>query len=159
MSFSFFLFSLGRCSSLGTGLIELRLDYASPEILRGEFYTGKEQDVWAYGVVAYVLLIGECPFATATDAQSGLVEGSPAWEALMNRCANGHEREGLEDDEGGTLEDAFALVRACLHTAIPDRPTFEEIIQHRFLCGASGWTGDRPPRTPSSSSDSDSNNR
>ena len=44
------------------------MDYASPEILRGEFYTGKEQDVWAYGVVAYVLLVGECPFATAADA-------------------------------------------------------------------------------------------
>ena len=25
-----------------------RLDYASPEILRGEFYSGKEQDAWAH---------------------------------------------------------------------------------------------------------------
>jgi hypothetical protein len=38
-----------------------RLDYAGPEILRGERYHGKEQDVWAFGVVAFVLLVGECP--------------------------------------------------------------------------------------------------
>ena len=68
-----------------------RLDYASPEILRGEFYTGKEQDVWAYVVVAYVLLVGEYPFATAADAYAGLVEGSSAWEALDARCARGCE--------------------------------------------------------------------
>jgi protein-serine/threonine kinase len=130
-----------------------RLDYASPEILRGEFYTGKEQDVWAFGVVAYVLLVGECPFATATDAQEGLAEGSSAYEALTVRCGGGNEQDGLEEDEGGALEDAFALVRACLHTAVPDRPTFEEVIQHRFLCGRPGWVGDRPLRSPSSDSD------
>ncbi|KZO91211.1 kinase-like protein, partial [Calocera viscosa TUFC12733] len=32
------------------------LDYAGPEILRGERYTGKPQDVYALGVIGYVLL-------------------------------------------------------------------------------------------------------
>ncbi|CAG7847106.1 SubName: Full=Related to serine/threonine-protein kinase {ECO:0000313/EMBL:CCA69109.1} [Serendipita indica DSM 11827] len=129
------------------------LDYASPEILRGEFYTGKEQDVWAFGVVAYVLLVGECPFATATDAQVGLDTGTTAWENLEARCGRGNEREGLEADDGGALEDAAALVRACLHVEAADRPTFDEIIQHRFLCGRVGWGGERPPRSPTSSTE------
>jgi serine/threonine protein kinase len=126
------------------------LDYASPEILRGEYYTGKEQDVWAFGVVAYVLLVGECPFGTATDAQAGLVEGFPAWEGLENRCANGNEQEGLEEDGGGTLADGAALVRACLKVDLTARPTFEEILQHRYLVGSSGWSGEVPPRSPAS---------
>lgn len=108
--------------------------------------------MWAYGVVAYVLLVGECPFATAQDAQGGLVEGCPAWEHLDNRCGRGKEKEGLEPDGGGALEDAASLVRACLQVAIPDRPTFEELMQHRFLAGASGWSGERPPRSPNSTS-------
>ena len=63
------------------------LDYAGPEILRGERYQGKEQDVWAFGVVAYVLLVGECPFQNAAEAQEGL--GSPFSPAVMGldeRC-------------------------------------------------------------------------
>ena len=91
-----------------------RLDYASPEILRGEFYTGKEQDVWAYGVVAYVLLVGECPFATAADAQMGLIEGSTAWEALDARCARGCELEGEEEDGGVGLQCGLSRPRGPL---------------------------------------------
>ena len=102
-----------------------RLDYASPEILRGEFYTGTEQDVWAYGVVAYVLLVGECPFVAAADAQAGLVEGSSAWEA---RCARGCELEGEEEDGGGALGDAAELVRRCLQVEVAARPTAEAIL-------------------------------
>lgn len=122
---------------------EHRLDYASPEILRGEFYTGKEQDVWAYGVVAYVLLVGECPFATAADAQAGLVEGSSAWEGLEARCARGYELYGEEEDGGGALGDAAELVRRCLKVEVAARPTFEALLGSRFLNGRGGWGIDR----------------
>ncbi|KAF7347788.1 hypothetical protein MVEN_01536300 [Mycena venus] len=86
------------------------LDYAGPEILRGERYEGKPQDVWAFGVVAYVLLVGECPFMTPAEAQDGL--DSPfanASIALDERCGEGKERDGEEADGGGALEDAAAL--------------------------------------------------
>lgn len=129
-------------------MLLFRLDYASPEILRGEFYTGKEQDVWAFGVVAYVLLVGECPFATATDAQAGIEEGNAAWEGLEARCGRGHEREGEEEDGGGVLEDAAALVRACLQVEIERRPTFEEVMKSRFLVGRGGWGQENWPRAP-----------
>jgi protein-serine/threonine kinase len=116
------------------------LDYAGPEILRGERYYGKEQDVWAFGVVAYVLLVGECPFMTAAEAQDGL--GSPfadASIALDERCSDGREHEGMEADGGGALGDAAALVRACLRVDVATRPTFERILQCRFLSGGDGW--------------------
>jgi protein-serine/threonine kinase len=116
-----------------------RLDYAGPEILRGERYFGKEQDVWAFGVVAFVLLVGECPFTTAAEAQDGL--DSPfanARIALDERCTD--EREGEEADGGGALGDAAALVQACLHVDLTRRPTFDEILRSRFLMGNGGWS-------------------
>ncbi|PBK77274.1 kinase-like protein [Armillaria solidipes] len=117
------------------------LDYAGPEILRGERYQGKEQDVWAFGVVAYVLLVGECPFMTAAEAQEGL--DSPfasASMALDERCGEERETYGEEQDGGGALGDAAALVRACLRLQVSARPTFEKILQSRFLAGNGGWT-------------------
>ena len=73
------------------------LDYAGPEILRGERYYGKEQDVWAFGVVAYVMLVGECPFTTAAEAQDGLESPfANASIALDERCMEGKEKEGEE---------------------------------------------------------------
>lgn len=119
---------------------DVRLDYAGPEILRGERYHGKEQDVWAFGIVAYVLLVGECPFVTPAEAQEGL--NSPfanASIALDERCGDEKEREGEEDGGGGALGDAAALVRTCLQVDVCARPTFENILQCRFLKGGKGW--------------------
>ena len=117
-----------------------RLDYAGPEILRGERYQGKEQDVWAFGVVAYVMLVGECPFTTAAEAQDGLTSPfSNAAIGLDDRCLEGKEDEGKEADGGGALADASALVRACLQVEVNARPTFEKILQCRFLSGGEGW--------------------
>ncbi|KAJ3750334.1 kinase-like domain-containing protein [Lentinula detonsa] len=117
------------------------LDYAGPEILRGERYHGKEQDVWAFGVVAYVLLVGECPFMTAEEAQDGLESPfANASIALDERCAEGRELDGEETDGGGALGDAAALVRACLRVEVAARPTFEKILESRFLSGNGGWT-------------------
>lgn len=116
------------------------LDYAGPEILRGERYHGKEQDVWAFGVVAFVLLIGECPFNTAAEAQEGLASPfSNASIALDERCGDDKATEGEEADGGGCLGDAAALVRACLRVDLTTRPTFDKILTSRFLIGGKGW--------------------
>lgn len=122
-----------------------RLDYAGPEILRGERYHGKEQDVWAFGIVAYVLLCGECPFLTAEEAQEGMVSPfANASIALDDRCGDGKELQGEEADGGGALGDAAALVRACLQLDLHKRPTFERILQCRFLNGQGGWGLEEP---------------
>ncbi|BEJ17094.1 hypothetical protein CspHIS471_0604950 [Cutaneotrichosporon sp. HIS471] len=119
------------------------LHYASPEILRGEMYGGKEQDVWALGTVAYVLLVGETPFSELPDEVfMGLVPGSRAEMALEARC--GSPDEGREPDGGGALCDAADFVRHCLQPDVHDRPTAEQLLRHRYLAGAEkSWTGFR----------------
>nr|XP_019045770.1 CAMK/CAMKL/PASK protein kinase [Kwoniella bestiolae CBS 10118]OCF24700.1 CAMK/CAMKL/PASK protein kinase [Kwoniella bestiolae CBS 10118] len=119
------------------------LHYASPEILRGEMYGGKEQDIWALGVVGYVLLVGETPFAELPDeVLEGLTnDESRAVQVLRERCAHGHEDEGLEEDGGGRLGDAMDFVRCCLELELGDRPTAEVLVEHRYLVGKGGWTG------------------
>ncbi|KAF8640594.1 hypothetical protein AX17_000256 [Amanita inopinata Kibby_2008] len=137
--------SSGLVKKSGWDTFSGTLDYAGPEILRGERYYGKEQDVWAFGVVAYVLLVGECPFMTAAEAQEGLESPfANASISLDERCADGKEREGEEPDSGGALGDAAALVRSCLQVDVAARPTFDKIMQCRFLSGRSGWGSDRP---------------
>lgn len=120
------------------------LHYASPEILRGEMYGGKEQDVWALGTVAYVLLVGETPFTELPDEVfEGLVPGSGAQAGLDARCGGEHAKEGLEADGGGALEDAADFVRCCLAQDLHNRPTAEQLLKHRYLAGTGGWTGPR----------------
>ncbi|KAG6842616.1 hypothetical protein C0991_000142 [Blastosporella zonata] len=125
---------------IADALCFLHLQSIGPEILRGERYHGKEQDVWAFGVVAYVLLVGECPFMTAEETQEGLQSPfANASIALDERCGEGKERDDEEADGGSALGDAAVLVRACLRVDVSSRPTFESILQCRFLAGRGGW--------------------
>ena len=39
-----------------------RTDYAAPEVLQGKAYGGKEQDVWALGILLYTIVYKENPF-------------------------------------------------------------------------------------------------
>ncbi|TFK98833.1 kinase-like domain-containing protein [Pterulicium gracile] len=132
--------SSGIVKKTGWDTFSGTLDYAGPEILRGERYHGKEQDVWAFGVVAYVLLVGECPFQNAAEAQEGLGSPfSPAVMGLEERCGEERADEGLEKDGGGRLGDAARLVRECLRVEVKERPSMERVMRSRFLWGDGGW--------------------
>lgn len=77
---------------------------------------------------------------TMAEAQEGLESPfANASIALDERCGDGRERDGEEEDGGGALGDAAVLVRACLRVDVALRPTFEKILQCRFLSGNNGW--------------------
>ncbi len=142
------------------------LDYAAAEILQGEKYSGKEQDIWALGVVLYVMMCGECPFWNGEEAVAGLASGSRAMRALKERCMLGNFSREAGDvgdtdeqllrrggersmadrgqtDGGGKLVDGADLIERCLELDLKDRPTAEQVCRHRFLVGDRGWHGRR----------------
>lgn len=124
------------------------LEYAAAEILRGESYDGPAQDMWAWGVVLYVLLCGECPFWNGEEALCALQDprSRPA-ETLRKRAALGdiaHGEDGEQDvhaDGGGTVADAIELIYLCLGVEPDSRPSARQVCTHRFFAGHQGWTG------------------
>lgn len=47
------------------------IDYASPEVLNGEKYEGKPQDVWALGILLYTMIYKENPFYNVDEIMDG----------------------------------------------------------------------------------------
>lgn len=123
------------------------LDFAAPEILRGDTYDGPPQDVWAIGVVLYVLLCGECPFWNGQEALQALVPSSRAARTLRDRVAldthPASEAGQAALDGGGTLADLADCLTQCLTLDICARPQAKHVATHRFFAGARGWSGDR----------------
>ncbi len=65
------------------------IDYALPEVLRGDRYEGKPQDIWALGILLYTMIYKENPFYNVDEIMEGdlripfvLSEGS---ERLIRR--------------------------------------------------------------------------
>ncbi|KAI3624980.1 hypothetical protein CBS9595_000341 [Malassezia furfur] len=140
------------------------MDYAAAEIIQGEKYTGPPQDVWAFGVMAYVLVCGECPFRHAQEVVQGLAPDSRPMQVLRHFCLEQHAappeggpaappREAAASDGGGDLRHALDLIVQCLQLDPEQRPTAAELLRHRFLQGASGWLGSEARRSAEASAE------
>ncbi|KAK9254161.1 kinase-like domain-containing protein [Lipomyces tetrasporus] len=79
------------------------IDYAAPEVLRGQPYGGKEQDVWAAGILLYTIMYKENPFYDSNEILNAELRipynMSDASEALMRRMLkrNVAARPTMED--------------------------------------------------------------
>ncbi|KPI44294.1 Serine/threonine-protein kinase ppk6 [Cyphellophora attinorum] len=59
------LIDFGSAAYLKNGPFDVfvgTIDYAAPEVLQGKAYGGKEQDVWAMGILLYTIVYKENPF-------------------------------------------------------------------------------------------------
>ncbi|KAI6246197.1 Serine/threonine-protein kinase ppk6 [Erysiphe necator] len=85
------------------------IDFAAPEILSGKPYRGKEQDVWALGILLYTIVYKEKPFSTTDE----IMEGKLGIPYVMN-------------------EDNLSLIRAMLDRNVESRATIEEVLEHAW---------------------------
>lgn len=88
-------------------LANKRSDYAAPEVLAGNPYGGKEQDVWALGILLYTIIYKENPFYSIDE--------------IMDRDLR----------VPYTISDeSIDLVRRMLNRDVSQRYTIEQVIDH-----------------------------
>ncbi|KAK2070181.1 hypothetical protein P8C59_004698 [Phyllachora maydis] len=85
------------------------IDYAAPEVLAGKPYGGKEQDVWALGILLYTIIYKENPFYSIDE--------------IMDRDLR----------VPYTISDeSIDLVRRMLDRDVAQRATIEQVLEHRW---------------------------
>lgn len=104
--------------------------YVAPEILAGTGY-GLQVDIWATGVITYILLCGFPPFASADNNQ----------EELFDRILSGNF-EFIASYWDGISELACQLIAAMLQVDPEARFTAEDILSHPWV---SEWDSSDPP--------------
>jgi protein-serine/threonine kinase len=83
------------------------IDYAAPEVLAGKPYRGKEQDVWALGILLYTIIYKENPFYSIDE----IMDRDLRVPYVMS-------------------EDSIDLIRAMLDRDVESRITIEKVMEH-----------------------------
>lgn len=88
------------------------LDYAAPEVLAGHPYRGKEQDVWALGILLYTIVYKENPFYSIDE----IMDHNLRVPYIMS-------------------EDCIHLIRQMLNRDLDQRIDIQGVVEHPW-CGA-----------------------
>lgn len=83
------------------------LDYAAPEVLAGKPYGGKEQDVWALGILLYTIVYKENPFYSIDE----IMDRDLRIPFILS-------------------EDSIDLIRCMLNRDVSQRYTIEQVLEH-----------------------------
>ncbi|KAH8722489.1 hypothetical protein GQ44DRAFT_741688 [Phaeosphaeriaceae sp. PMI808] len=88
------------------------IDYAAPEVLAGRAYRGKEQDVWALGILLYTIIYKENPFYSIDE----IMDHDLRVPWVMS-------------------EESIDLVRLMLDRGVERRITIGRVLEHEWLKG------------------------
>lgn len=88
------------------------IDYAAPEVLGGEPYEGKPQDIWAIGVLLYTIVFKENPFYN------------------IDEILEGNLKFGNKSD---VSEECIDLIKRILNKCAPKRPSIDTIYNDKWL--------------------------
>ncbi len=111
--FDVFVGTIGTfdCSTSSCMAADRFLDYAAPEVLQGKAYRGKEQDVWALGILLYTIVYKENPFYNIDEILDHplRVPFIPFSEACID------------------------LIRKMLDREVDERITITEVMEHPWI--------------------------
>ncbi|KAL5354727.1 serine/threonine protein kinase, partial [Pseudogymnoascus australis] len=91
------------------------IDYAAPEVLAGRPYGGKEQDVWALGILLYTIIYKENPFYSIDE----IMDRDLRVPYVMS-------------------EPSIDLIRKMLDRDVAKRVTIEQVLEHPWLAEGEG---------------------
>ncbi|KAL7798420.1 Pkinase domain-containing protein [Trichoderma ceciliae] len=83
------------------------IDYAAPEVLAGKPYGGKEQDVWALGILLYTIVYKENPFYSIDE----IMDRDLRVPFIIS-------------------EESIDLIRCMLNRDVAERYTIEQVLDH-----------------------------
>ncbi|KAF3917181.1 hypothetical protein ABW20_dc0103732 [Dactylellina cionopaga] len=83
------------------------IDYASPEVLKGKSYRGKEQDIWALGVLLYTIIYKENPFYNIDEIMDHDIR--IPWSIS---------------------DDSIELIKGMLNRDVEKRLTISQVLEH-----------------------------
>ena len=106
-------FSQDRVESLSLGSPL----YMAPELCLEQEYDNKV-DVWAVGVILFVLLTGSPPFKgrTKKEIYGKICKGEPQWDKLANASRSVRH-----------------VIEACLKKKAEDRPSMDELLKYEWF--------------------------
>ncbi|KAI9809510.1 MAG: hypothetical protein M1827_006816 [Pycnora praestabilis] len=85
------------------------IDYAAPEVLAGQPYRGKEQDVWALGILLYTIVYKENPFYNIDE----ITDHDLRVPYIMS-------------------EESIDLIRSMLNRDVDQRITISQVLEHSW---------------------------
>ncbi|PNS17942.1 hypothetical protein CAC42_3901 [Sphaceloma murrayae] len=91
------------------------IDYAAPEVLRGSPYRGKEQDVWALGILLYTIVYKENPFYSIDE----IMDHDLRVPYVMS-------------------EDCLDLIRKMLDRDVERRIGIQDVVSHPWCTAVEG---------------------
>lgn len=95
------------------------LDYAAPEVLQGKPYLGKEQDVWALGILLYTIIYKENPFYNINE-----IMDHPLRVPFLP-----------------FTDDCLNLIRRMLDRNVQTRISITEVMNHPWMKPAANGNG------------------
>ncbi|KAK6525441.1 hypothetical protein TWF694_005578 [Orbilia ellipsospora] len=98
------------------------IDYASPEVLKGKSYRGKEQDIWALGVLLYTIIYKENPFYNIDEIMDHDIR--IPWSIS---------------------EDSIDLIKGMLNRDVEKRLTISQVLEHPWLTSQQNAVLPAPP--------------
>lgn len=87
------------------------IDYAAPEVLQGRSYRGREQDVWALGILLYTIIYKENPFYNVNE-----IMDHPLRIPFLP-----------------FTDDCIDLIRGMLNRNVDERLTITQVIEHPWM--------------------------
>ena len=108
------------------------VNFASPEILRGEVYRAPHAEVWALGCILSVLLTGKTPFPDSDSAKKGESCRVAPRDAQWALTCGSHAAQ-IAVPAVPLSKNAFSLMMGCLCLHPDSRLNIAEIQTHPWF--------------------------